>query len=147
MTTYQTQSFLSEVAAGHFGPSIPASKRAYFQQRFRLRIFNYILNKFVEAQSNGLTKAALSRRIGKTPDQVNRWLGSPSNLTADTMSDLLLGIAAEEFEIFSSSPLGRRQGNYSRYDDNEREERRNQATPKDDIQKALEVGSKYERQP
>jgi hypothetical protein len=115
MITSQTQSFLSEIAAGHGGPSIPASKRTYFQHRFRLRLFNFILEKFIAAQQEGLTKAALARRIEKTPEQVNRWLGAPSNMTADTMSDLLLGIAGEEFELESSSPITQAKRNYSHH--------------------------------
>jgi hypothetical protein len=103
MTTSQTQ-FFSEISAGPDGPVIPEAKRAYFQSRFRNRIFNFILGKFVEEQKNGLTKAKLARRIGKTPDVINRWLGAPTNLTTDTMSDLLLGISGEEFEAYSFDP-------------------------------------------
>lgn len=105
-TTSQTQ-FLSEIAAGHNGPPIPEAKRAYFQARLRNRLFNFILGKFGEQQKNGLTQAALARRIGKKPDVVNRWLGSPGNLTLDTLSDLLLGISAEEFNAASSKLLNR----------------------------------------
>lgn len=97
--------FLIEIAAGHLGPPIPAAKRAYFQQRLRLRIFNFLLEKFVKAQSQGLNKNILAKRIGKTPDVIDRWLGAPSNLTTDTICDLLLGIAGEELELDASSPL------------------------------------------
>ncbi len=76
MTISQTP-FLTEVAAGHSGPPIPGPKRAYFQQRLQNRIFNFLLEKFIGAQKDGLTKAALARRIGKTPDIINRWLGAP----------------------------------------------------------------------
>ncbi|MEX1083526.1 MAG: helix-turn-helix transcriptional regulator [Xanthobacteraceae bacterium] len=103
MTTSQTQ-FFNELAAGHNGPTIPASKRAYFQARLKNRLFNFILGKFVEEQKNGLTKAALARRIGKSPEVINRLLAAPSNLTLDTASDLLLGISAEELTP-ASEPL------------------------------------------
>lgn len=99
--------FLAEIAAGHAGPPIPSAKRAYFQQRLRLQVFNFLLGKFLDAQNDKLTKAVLARRIGKTPDVVNRWLGAPSNLTLDTISDLLLGIAGEELILSSSSLLGK----------------------------------------
>lgn len=112
MTASRTQYF-SELISGHDGPEIPEAKRAYFRSRLRNRVFNFILEKFVAEQENGLTKAALARRIGKTPDIVNRWLGAPSNLTIDTMSDLLLGISAEEFELESSSPVQQPMTNYS----------------------------------
>lgn len=114
MTVSQTP-FLAELAAGHRGPPIPQAKRAYFQERARIRLFNFLLDKFVEGQAEGLTKAALARRIGKTPDVVNRWLGAPSNLTINTVSDLLLGIASEEIEFNSSSPLGNVEHNYSHF--------------------------------
>jgi hypothetical protein len=97
------------------GPPIPSPVRAYFAQRLRLRVFNFILERFVAAQGRGLTKAHLSRRIGKTPDLINRWLGAPSNLTIDTISDLLLGLSGEELELSSSSPLNHTQHNYSHF--------------------------------
>jgi hypothetical protein len=104
MTTLQTQ-FFSELEAGHSGPPIPEAKRVYFQTRLRNRVFNFILNKFLEETKNGLTKAGLARRIGKTPDVINRMLGAPSNLTLDSVSDLLIGIAAQELKLDSDSPL------------------------------------------
>jgi hypothetical protein len=114
MTTSQTP-FLTDLAAGYNGPPINGPTRAYFQQRLRLRIFNFILNKFVEAQKEGLTKSLLARRIEKTPDLINRWLGAPGNLTVDTISDLLLGISAEELVPSAVSPLVRSESNYSHF--------------------------------
>jgi hypothetical protein len=102
--TYQTQ-FFNELAAGHAGPEIPVPKRAYFQARLKNRLFTFVLEKFVEEQKNGLTKAALARRIGHRPEVVNRWLGAPSNLTLDAVSDLLLGIKGEELTPASESLL------------------------------------------
>ena len=104
MTTSQMP-FLSELAAEHAGAPIPAAKRAYFQQRLRNRFFNYLLDKFESSRARGLTKATLARRIEKSPEQISRWLGAPSNFTLDVACDLLLGIAAEEIEFESSSPL------------------------------------------
>lgn len=112
MATSHQMSFLSELAAGHSGPTIPLEKRAYFQARLRNQLFDYVLTKFEYEKARGLTKAALARRIGKTPDIVSRWLGAPGNWTLDTVSDLLLGIAAEELEISSSSVLNRQPRNY-----------------------------------
>ena len=117
MTTYQTPSFLAELAAGHSGPMIPSPVRAYFQQRLRNRVFNYLISKFVTAQGYGLNKAMLSRRIGSTPALVNRWLGAPSNLTLDTISDILLGISSEELELYSSHPIEQKPHNYSHFDE------------------------------
>lgn len=111
MTISQTE-FFSELASGHLGPPIPEPKRVYFQTRLRNRMFNFILNKFLEESKNGLTKAILARRVGKTPDVINRMLGAPSNLTLDTISDLLLGITAEELKLISESPINQAPTNY-----------------------------------
>src|SRR6478672_9376145 len=73
MPTLQEQDFFSELAAGHSGPPIPESKRVYFQTRLRNRLFDYIVGRFVREQKKGLTKAALARRIGKSPEVINRW--------------------------------------------------------------------------
>jgi hypothetical protein len=116
MSTSQTQ-FMNEIKAGHDGEPIPEAKRVYFQERFRNEVFEFLVNRFVEQQSFGLTKAKLARRIGKTPDVINRWLGGPANLTSDTISDLLLGICAEEPKISGSSLLGRVAVNYGHLDE------------------------------
>ena len=71
LMTFSQTPILSEIAAGHSGPEIPPSTRAYFQQRLRNRIFNFLLEKFAEAQKDGLTKAILARRIGRTPDIIS----------------------------------------------------------------------------
>lgn len=116
MTTFQTR-LLNEVAAGPDGPPIPEAKRVYFQERFRGRFFEFLVDRFVLAQVHGLTKAKLARRIGKPPEVINRWLGAPSNLTLDSVSDLLLGISAEEPELGGSSLLDRSPVNFSHLDD------------------------------
>jgi len=117
MITLQTH-LLSEVAAGHDGPAIPESKRAYFQERFRGRFFDFLISRFLLEQTSGLTKAKLSRRIGKSPEVINRWLGAPSNLTLDSISDLLLGISGEEPEVNASSLLNRNPVNFDHLDEN-----------------------------
>jgi hypothetical protein len=116
MLTFQTQ-LLKEIGAGHDGPLIPESKRIYFQERFRGRFFDFLIGRFIEAQRSGLTQAKLARRIGKSPEVVNRWLGAPSNLTLDSISDLMLGISAEELELSAKSLLGRAPVNYLHLDD------------------------------
>lgn len=68
-------------------------------------------------KKNGLTQAKLARRIGKTADVISRWLGAPSNMTIDTISDLLLGIGPEELELSSSPLLHRSPVNYSHLDE------------------------------
>lgn len=108
---------LKEIEAGHDGPPIPAAKLAYFQERLRGRIFDFILGIFLDEQRKGLTQAKLARRIGRTADIVNRWLGTPSNLTVDSISDLLIGMAASEPNFSRASLLGRSPVNISHLDD------------------------------
>ena len=112
MTTYQTR-FLNEVEAGHDGPQIPSAKLAYLTERARGIMFEYIIEKFLGQQINGLTKAKLARRIGKAPEVINRLLGTPSNMTIDTVSELLIGIGGEELVPNSKSLLNRSPVNYS----------------------------------
>jgi hypothetical protein len=78
---------------------LPLSERAkaYFRERIRNRLFNLISREYIrESNENGLTQARISRRLGKSPVQINRWLGAPGNWTLDTISDLLLAISASE---------------------------------------------------
>jgi hypothetical protein len=116
--TSQAASFFDELAAGHAGTPIPDEKLVYFRTRSRNRLYHFILSRFVAEQEKGLTKAALARRIGKSPEVINRWLGSPSNLTADSISDLLIGISGEELAPTSEPILNQRPGNYRPWDDN-----------------------------
>ena len=111
MPISQTQ-FFSELSAGHTGPPIANATLTYYQARLRNRLFNFILGRFVKEQKNGLTKAALARRIGKPPEVINRLLGAPRNLTLDTLSDLLLGIGAEELTLGVESILNQSPRNY-----------------------------------
>jgi plasmid maintenance system antidote protein VapI len=63
-----------------------------------------LLERFFEAQTAGLTKAELARRIGRPPEMVHRWLAAPRNLTLDTVCELLLGISGEEF-MLTTAPI------------------------------------------
>jgi hypothetical protein len=105
MFTSRTQR-LSNVLSGGDG-AISVGDRAYFQSRLRSRIYELILSKFIEQQNtSGLTKAILARRIERAPAVITRYLSAPSNLTIETISDLLLGISGEELDPVSSSVDG-----------------------------------------
>ncbi len=98
-------SFLSEILEG---TRIPLGKRAYFQERLRNRVYDLIVTEFLRmSEKTGLTQKELGKRVGKGPDQINRWMSSPGNWTLDTVSDLLLGIAGAELEI-AITPLAAR---------------------------------------
>jgi hypothetical protein len=116
MTTFQAQ-LLNELAAGPDSNPISESKLIYLQERLRGRFFDFLISRFEAAREKGLNQAKLARRIRKSPEVINRWLGAPSNLTLDSISDLFAGISAEEPEFTSSSLLGRSPVNYSHLDD------------------------------
>jgi hypothetical protein len=111
VTTFQTQ-LLNELSAGHNGAPISESKLVYLQERLRARFFEFLIERFGKEQAKGLTKAKLARRIRKSPEVINRWLGAPSNLTLDSISDLMAGISAEELEMDGSKLLNRSPVNY-----------------------------------
>ena len=68
----------------------------YFRQRFKNRVFARLISFFVkEAEATGLPKADIAKRLQKDPAQVSRWMANPSNLTLETISDLLLAMDAE----------------------------------------------------
>jgi hypothetical protein len=77
--------------------------RAYFQERFRNRLFTIVIREFISARDSGLTQKQLAKRLGKRPEQINRLLSAPGNWTLDTCSDLLLGINAQEPNVTISS--------------------------------------------
>jgi hypothetical protein len=106
----QTIDFLSEIADGS---PIPAGKIAYFEARLRNDLYNFVIGKFLEKEKRGeITKAKLARRIGYDPAQLSRVLGAPGNWTLNTISNLLLGISAEELKPYSESLLDRPRRNH-----------------------------------
>lgn len=107
----QKTHFLSEVLSGD---QIPENKLAYFEQRALNSFYDFVIRKFEEERLNShLTKAKLASRIGRGPDQVNRWLASPSNWTIGTVARLLVGIAGEEPALSSRKLTGRDPQNIS----------------------------------
>lgn len=118
MTTYPTLDF-SILKAGHDGPPIPESQLAYFKDRWRWRLFEFLLSRFEKEEANGLTQTKLSKRTGKSKEAINRWLSAPSNLEADTLSTLLLGIAGEEPTMDGLSLFNRPPSNYAPHTESE----------------------------
>lgn len=102
--------FLSEVSAGDH--AISQNTLAYLQERTKSRLYDYVLKKFLEEEKNGLTRAALARRINRSPEVVTRLLGAPGNWTIETLSDLLAGISSEELAPASVSLIDRPRRNY-----------------------------------
>lgn len=76
----------------------PLSRRviAYYRRRQQNRIFSQIAQFFAhEAERGKITRKEMAEKLSKDPAQVSRWLSAPSNLTLDTISDILLSMGAE----------------------------------------------------
>lgn len=69
---------------------------SYYRKRYQNRFFAKLV-AFIneEAQRDKITKKDMADRLGKDPGQLSRLLNHPSNLTLDTVSDLLLALDAE----------------------------------------------------
>ena len=103
--------FLTEIANGE---RIPETKLAYLEQRVLNNFYDFVIEKFLlEKERSQLTKAKLAQRIGRGPDQVNRWLSSPGNWTIGTVARLLVGISGEEAILDSKNMLNRSPQNMS----------------------------------
>lgn len=94
MNTSQT-GLLSEILEGG---KLSNATLGYFRQRLRNRLHQFILREFIARQREGLTQADVARILGRRPEQIHRWLGSPGNWTSDTVSDLLLAISKAELQ-------------------------------------------------
>jgi hypothetical protein len=96
-TGYVTTSLPDQFLSVILDPTveIPEEILAYFRAMFRDQLHDLILEEFLSQKGlrHDLTQAAIARRLGKRPEQVNRWLGTAGNMTADTVSDLLLAIS------------------------------------------------------
>ena len=70
----------------------PADK-AYFRAAFQHRVHEVVLETFKElAQSKGLDRSTLARRLTVDKAQITGWLALPGNWRLDTVSDLLLAM-------------------------------------------------------
>lgn len=103
MISSRTDAFLREILGDE---KIPLGKLAFFRERFRDKLYDIVISEFLKEEKRGLTKAAVSRRIGRKPEQITRWLGAPGNWTLETVSDLLLAISGSEPDV-SLSKLGK----------------------------------------
>lgn len=109
MTTSRKNSVSSQIEGS---APIPSGTLAYLCERARNNYYDFVLSKFREAEKNGLTKSAIAKRIGKTPDRIGHLLGAPGNWTIDTVTELLVGIAREENLPNSASFAGRASRNH-----------------------------------
>jgi len=101
MPTSQATSILREITNSK---PISEKTRAFQRRRLQNRFYRFILKTFKEQQKNGLTQKELAERIHSRPEQINRWLSIPGNLTLNTIADLLLGMGVD-LDDPSSTPL------------------------------------------
>jgi len=68
----------------------------YYRQRSKNRLFEALTSFFAEeAERRGITRRDIADSLHRDPAQITRWLNAPSNLTLDSISDLLLSLGAE----------------------------------------------------
>jgi transcriptional regulator with XRE-family HTH domain len=102
MTTSGQKAFLSEIL--EWKP-VPEDTLVYFRERLRHRLHSVILEAFTKrAQERNLTQKDLAARIEKSRVQINRWLSTASNLTLDSISDLMVGLGMD-FDEFPFTPI------------------------------------------
>ncbi len=98
----EQMSLLSEILKWE---QIPEDQLVYFRERLRHRLHTAILDAFLlRAKERGLKQKDLADRIGRTRAQITRWLGTASNLTLDSISDLMAGLAMD-FDAFPFTPI------------------------------------------
>ncbi len=88
---------------------IPLGTLGYMEARNRNRVYDLVIKEFM---NSGLSQATLARRLGKRPDVVCRWLGSPGNWTLDTVSNLLFAISGAEASYSLAYPADEAARNY-----------------------------------
>jgi hypothetical protein len=77
-------------------PAVSDRDIFYYRQRSKNRLFEALTSFFAEeAERRGITKRDIAECLRRDPALITRWLTAPSNLTLDTISDLLLSLGAE----------------------------------------------------
>lgn len=98
----EQRSFVSEIIGWK---PIPEDKLAYYRDRLRHRLHSAILDAFLtRSEQLGLKRKELAIRIHRKNTQITRWISSASNLTLDSISDLMVGLAMD-FDGFPFTPI------------------------------------------
>ena len=75
---------------------INVSDKEYLRAQTQREAYNLILERFAELSEDHVAlRALIAKRLGKSRAQITRWLSEPSNITLDTLSDLLLAMGSE----------------------------------------------------
>jgi transcriptional regulator with XRE-family HTH domain len=101
MITSQQKEFLSEILEGK---PVPEDKLVYFRERLRDRLHSAILAAFRKRAERGFKQSDLADRIHKKRAQITRWFSTSSNLTLDSISDLMVGLGMD-FDGFPFTPI------------------------------------------
>jgi len=102
ITSPEQASFLAEILDWQ---PIPEDKLVYFRERLRHRLHAAILDAFLKRSAErGLRQSDLAIRIDRTRAQITRWFSTASNLTLDSISDLMVGLGMD-FDAFPSTPI------------------------------------------
>lgn len=101
MSTSQT-SILHEIARAK---PISLRTRTLYRRRLQNRVQRLLRRAFRDEQKRtGLTQKELAERIDRDKSKVNQWLSIASNLTLETISDLLLGLGVD-LDDLSITPI------------------------------------------
>jgi len=102
MTTSTQMEFLSEILEWK---SVPKDTLVYFRERLRRRLHSAILDAFRQrVDERAFTQKELAQRIHKSRVVINRWLSTASNITLDSISDLMIGMGMD-FDSFPFTPI------------------------------------------
>jgi hypothetical protein len=86
--------------------AIIPSDLGYERERFRNVVHQAVLEKFLEeSEKSGFSRAQMSRRLRKKPEQITRWLGAPGNWTLDTVTDLMLAMRLDPASLLENVTL------------------------------------------
>jgi hypothetical protein len=88
------------------GERVPFVTAKYMNARNRRRQFD-LLHKEIDRM--GITYAEIATRTGRGRAQISRLLGQSSNMTSDTMSELLFAISGCELLFVPADPFEKRQ--------------------------------------
>jgi transcriptional regulator with XRE-family HTH domain len=102
MTTSAQMEFLSEILEWE---PIPHDTLVYFRERLRRRLHSAVLDAFAKrSNERELTQKELAIRTHRSRVVINRWLSTASNLTLDSISDLMVGLGMD-FDAFPFTPI------------------------------------------
>lgn len=92
---------LSQLYDNASDAEVPSGVRGYFSAHLRNKIHGLLLD---ELKRSEVTNSLLSKRLKKDQAQISRLIGSPGNMTLDTISDLLLAISGATLDVTIEHP-------------------------------------------